>query len=302
MRETVYKADGSKAMGDLPLVVLANPYSASASEIVTGALSDNDRALFVGERTFGKGSVQQVKLLEDGQGALKITNAYYYLPNGRNIHRRTHKDNWGVDPSEGAYVPLTFEQRKEMADVRRELANGEGPTTEHVTPEWIENDFKDPQLAAALTALMGKLDTGDWPVVGQSGAEALAKSAERDNLNLQREALEEALAEVDEKINALDLPAVEGVEGTIVTPDAGAQLEADADDGQLTRRRTRWTRARRPPKKSRRSTATRRSHPTDRTLRPGRTRSSISRKRKPEKLREGTPELAEPAAEPVPAP
>ena len=229
VRETVYRADGSKSMGDLPLVVLANPYSASASEIVTGALSDNERALFVGERTFGKGSVQQVKLLEDNQGALKITNAYYYLPNGRNIHRRTHKDNWGVDPSEGAYVPLTFDQRKEMADVRRDVANGVGPTTEHVTPDWLANDYKDPQLAAALTALLGRLDGGEWPVVGKSGAEALAKAAERDNLNVQREALEEALAEVDEKINALDLPAVEGIEGTINTPGAAADLEADAD-------------------------------------------------------------------------
>ena len=216
VRETVYKADGSKAMGDLPLVVLANPYSASASEIVTGALSDNDRALFVGERTFGKGSVQQVKLLEDGQGALKITNAYYYLPSGRNIHRRTHKDNWGVDPSDGAYIPLTFDQRREMADVRRDVANGVGPTTENVTPAWLTDDFKDPQLAAALTALLGKLDSGDWPTVGESGAEALAKSAERDNLNQQREALEEALAEVDEKINALDLPARDDVKGSLI--------------------------------------------------------------------------------------
>jgi len=232
VREVVYKSDGNTLMGDVPLVVLANPYSASASEIVSGALSDNDRALFVGERTFGKGSVQQVKLLEDGQGALKITNAYYYLPSGRNIHRRTHKDNWGVDPSEGAYVPLTFDQRKEMADVRREVANGAGPTTENVTARWLSDEFKDPQLAAALTAVLGKLDTGDWPTVGQSGAEALAKAAERDNLNQQREALEEALAEVDEKINALNLPAVEGAEGAVLTPDADDELAATGVDAE----------------------------------------------------------------------
>ncbi|MEE9404704.1 MAG: S41 family peptidase [Algisphaera sp.] len=209
VRETVYKADGAQFMGDIPLVVLANPFSASASEIVSGALSDNNRALFVGERTFGKGSVQQVKMLQDGQGALKITNAYYYLPNGRNIHRRTHKDNWGVDPSEGAYVSMTFEQRKAMADVRREIANGGAPRTDDVTPAWIEDQYKDPQLAAGFTALLGKLDTGDWPTVGQSGAELLAKAAERDNLAKQRESLEEAINEINEKIKALELPEAE---------------------------------------------------------------------------------------------
>jgi len=230
VREVVYKADGSKLMGDLPLVVLANPYSASASEIVSGALSDNKRALFVGERTFGKGSVQQVKLLDGGHGALKITNAYYYLPSGRNIHRRTHKDNWGVDPSNGAYVPLTFEQRKAMADVRRDVANGEGPSTENITADWIENEFKDPQLAAALSALLGKLDNDAWPTVGESGAEALAKAAERDNLNKQREALEEALAEVDEKIIALDLPADEAVEDAFEeAADTGGAIETPTE-------------------------------------------------------------------------
>ena len=231
VREKVYKANGDRLMGDLPLVVLANPYSASASEIVSGALSDNDRALFVGERTFGKGSVQQVKLLDDNQGALKITNAYYYLPSGRNIHRRSHKDSWGVDPSEGAYVPLTFEQRKALADVRRDVANQQGPSTEHITPAWLEDEFKDPQLAAALTAVLGKLDTGDWPVVGESGAEALAKSAELDNLNKQREALEEALAEVDQKIIELDLPAEETAEPEEATePLDAADAAEDATD------------------------------------------------------------------------
>ena len=226
VREVVYKADSDTLMGDLPLVVLANPYSASASEIVSGALSDNDRALFVGERTFGKGSVQQVKLLGGGKSALKITNAYYYLPSGRNIHRRSHKDNWGVDPSEGAYVPLTFDQRKAMADVRREVANGQGPATKHITPAWLEDEFKDPQLAAALTAVLGKLNTGDWPKVGQSGAEALAKAAEHDNLSKQREALEEALAKVDQKIQELAVAPVDD-DAETAEPQA-APAEADA--------------------------------------------------------------------------
>lgn len=69
---------------DFPIVILVNEYTASASEIVSGALQDNKRALIVGERTFGKGSVQSVVKLGDGSG-LKLTVARYYTPSGKSI-------------------------------------------------------------------------------------------------------------------------------------------------------------------------------------------------------------------------
>ncbi|NPA12848.1 MAG: S41 family peptidase [Aquificae bacterium] len=69
---------------DIPIVILVNRGSASASEILTGALMDNNRAISVGDRTFGKGSVQTLIPLSDGSG-VKITTAYYYTPKGRKI-------------------------------------------------------------------------------------------------------------------------------------------------------------------------------------------------------------------------
>jgi len=84
-----------------PMVVLINPFSASASEIVSGCLQDHHRAIVIGERSFGKGSVQNVIPLEGEKAALKLTTSKYYLPAGRNIHREedmTEKDEWGVVP------------------------------------------------------------------------------------------------------------------------------------------------------------------------------------------------------------
>ena len=69
------------------MVVLVNHYSASASEILSAALQDHNRAIVIGERTWGKGSVQNVIELEEGKSALKLTTAGYHRPSGKNIHR-----------------------------------------------------------------------------------------------------------------------------------------------------------------------------------------------------------------------
>ena len=96
-----YRATKGDLMDGAPIVVLINGGSASASEIVAGALQDHGRAKLLGSTSYGKGSVQSVLPLADDQ-ALKITTAYYFTPNGRSIHKI------GIDPD------ITFDGEEEM--------------------------------------------------------------------------------------------------------------------------------------------------------------------------------------------
>jgi carboxyl-terminal processing protease len=85
--EDVYEAKGKDWMYGIPMIVLVNRYCASAAELVAGALKDYGRALVVGERTFGKGSVQSLIRLP-GAGGIRLTCGYFYTPHGRPIHEK----------------------------------------------------------------------------------------------------------------------------------------------------------------------------------------------------------------------
>jgi carboxyl-terminal processing protease len=101
----------------LPMVVLIDGDSASASEVVAACLQDHGRAKLVGVRSFGKGTVQNVLPLQGGRSALKLTTARYYRPNGQNIHRldaAPDDDLWGVRPDQGFEVPMSNGSRRRL--------------------------------------------------------------------------------------------------------------------------------------------------------------------------------------------
>jgi carboxyl-terminal processing protease len=118
----------ASAGGDLvrgtPMVVLINSASASASEIVAGALQDHHRAILMGTRSFGKGSVQTIIPLEEGQGALRLTTALYYTPSGRSIQGQ------GITPDIVVNLPKNEQVANALvnyeSDLYRALKNG-GP-------------------------------------------------------------------------------------------------------------------------------------------------------------------------------
>jgi carboxyl-terminal processing protease len=105
-----------------PIAILVNHHSASASEIVAACLQDHHKAIVIGERTWGKGSVQNVIELEDGRSALKLTTASYHRPSGRNIHREEgakDSDEWGVSPDKGYEVKLSDAEMAQLISDRR---------------------------------------------------------------------------------------------------------------------------------------------------------------------------------------
>ena len=115
-----FKAHPGQWLSDIPLLVLVDRGTASASEVLAGALQDHGRALIVGERTFGKGSVQSVLPLRNGNG-IKLTTARYFTPSGRSIQAE------GIRPDiayEGGGVANGDTGRVREADLERHLDKG----------------------------------------------------------------------------------------------------------------------------------------------------------------------------------
>lgn len=156
---------GSGRLGDIPVAVLVNPGSASASEIVAGALQDYAArgqidAIVIGQRSFGKGSVQNAwPLNTKARALLKVTTQYYRLPNGRLIHRRPGLTEWGIEPD--LAVDMLPSQNQEALTLRRDAdvlpldENGEIMVTDEprADPDDLLTKGIDVQLETAVVLL-----------------------------------------------------------------------------------------------------------------------------------------------------
>jgi C-terminal peptidase prc len=152
-RTRPYSGDRSGETG-FPMAVLVNGNSASASEIVAAALQDHGRAVIVGEKSYGKGSVQDVLDFGPTGGEIKLTIARYYPPSDRNIDKLAADNDpaitdWGVKPDKGFEVVTSREERNELGEYLRSL---------DVIPQpKQEKPYKDKQLDKALDYLRDQI-------------------------------------------------------------------------------------------------------------------------------------------------
>ncbi len=149
-----FNANDKNAEPDYPIVVLINGGTASASEIVAGALKDRKRAIIVGTPSFGKGSVQTIIPLEDGS-ALRLTTALYYTPNGKSIQAE------GIQPEIIMHEEKVIEESNNIFGVREKNLKGHFPAQERIEREKINENpkakmlLKDSEIKRALDILKG---------------------------------------------------------------------------------------------------------------------------------------------------
>lgn len=165
------QSEGTLIPKGFPVAALVNRFSASAAEIVAACLQDNDVATIVGERTWGKGSVQNIVVLDEGKSALKLTTAGYHRPSGKNIHRApgaSEDDPWGVLPDDGFMVKLDHGEIRNLGVILAELdeltsrqtetsADRDGKEGEADQANAAKAELVDRQLKKAIDAVRSQL-------------------------------------------------------------------------------------------------------------------------------------------------
>jgi carboxyl-terminal processing protease len=154
--ETSYVGKSEGSFTSFPMVCLVNGYSASASEIVSACLQDHGRALIVGSRSYGKGSVQTIlPFRESGKPAqIKVTTATFWRPSGKNLNKSSTSgkdyEDWGVKPDKGYDLTLTRDELNDLQDQQRDREIIARPGGKTAT---VNTSFRDRQLDMALNYL-----------------------------------------------------------------------------------------------------------------------------------------------------
>ncbi len=204
-----WDAQPTHVLHDVPILILVNNSSASASEIVSGSLQANNRAAILGTRTFGKGSVQEVLELASG-GMLKFTTARYDLAGGRTIDKRLSEDSglWGVDPNKGLVVRESIQEQRTRRESREPfivITDDEPDAFNCGDVQWIEETLNDHQLAQALTAMREKLSTDEWPTLTNDDPVVVGIQAESASLAKERIDIIKSLIDVESRLTSLQV-------------------------------------------------------------------------------------------------